>query len=52
MTLRISNFQRATSARLQAADALLAQLQSQQQLLTATIQSMNYSLYGKQPNNQ
>ncbi len=44
---RISNFQKSISARLQQADALLASLQSQQQVLTASVQSVNLALYGK-----
>jgi flagellar capping protein FliD len=44
---RINTMQAATAQRLQAADALLAQLESQQQMLDASIQSMNLMLYGK-----
>jgi flagellar hook-associated protein 2 len=38
------------AARLQAADALVAQLQSQQNMVNASISSLNYVLYGKQTN--
>ncbi len=44
---RISNFQKSIAARLQRADSLLASLQSQQQVLTASVQSVNLALYGK-----
>lgn len=49
---RISAQQAALSSRLQAADALLGQLQSQQNVITASIQSFNLVLYGKNNNNQ
>ena len=45
---RISNMQKSLSARLQAADALLGTLESQQNLVNASIQSLNFSLFGKQ----
>lgn len=45
---RISNMQKSLSARLQAADALLGTLESQQNLVDASIQSLNFSLFGKQ----
>ncbi len=50
-TDRINAMQRALASRLQAADTLLAQLESQKTSLTASIQSMNFSLYGKQQGN-
>lgn len=45
---RITAMQTSLAAKLQLTDALLAQLESQQSLLSASIQSMNYSLYGTQ----
>jgi flagellar hook-associated protein 2 len=44
---QLNTMQTNLSARLQQADALLAQLQSQQQVLTASVQSVDYALYGK-----
>ena len=44
---RIGVMQAATQSRLQKMDALLASLQSQQTVLTASIQSVNLSLFGK-----
>lgn len=44
---RLSAMQLSLSAKLQAADSLLAGLQSQQSVLDASIQSLNYSLYGR-----
>jgi flagellar hook-associated protein 2 len=44
---RLSTMQLTLSAKLQAADSLLASLQSQQNVLDASIQSLNYSLYGR-----
>ena len=44
---RITVMQTATASRLQKMDALLASLQSQQQLITASVQSVNLSLFGK-----
>jgi len=38
------------AAKLQAADALVAQLQSQQNMVNASVSSLNYVLYGKQTN--
>jgi flagellar hook-associated protein 2 len=49
-TDRINIMQTSLQSRLQAADAMLAQLESQQQMLTASIQSLNLSTYGKQQN--
>lgn len=48
MSLRVTNLQKTLVARLQVADSILAGLQSQQTLIDASIQSLNYSLYGKQ----
>lgn len=50
LTGRASEMQKSLAARLQAADALLASLQSQQSIVTAQINSLNYTLYGKQTN--
>jgi flagellar hook-associated protein 2 len=47
---RINIMQAGLSKRLAAADALAAQLQSQQLGLTASLQGLNYVLYGKAPN--
>lgn len=47
MSLRVSAMQTSLAARLQMADSLLAGLQSQQTMIDASIQSLNYSLYGK-----
>ena len=44
---RINVMQAATQSRLQKMDALLASLQSQQQVITASIQSVNLALFGK-----
>ena len=48
MNVRIQAAQKTEMAKLQAADALLAQLTSQQSILTSSIQSLNYTLYGVQ----
>jgi len=40
--------QTSLSAKLQQADVLLAQLEAQQTLLDASVQSLNLLLYGKQ----
>ena len=45
---RINIMQTALQAKLAAADAALARLESQQQMLTASIQSLNFSTYGSQ----
>jgi flagellar hook-associated protein 2 len=45
---RISVMQTSLQAKLQAADALLAQLASQQQMLAASIQSLNLATFGSQ----
>lgn len=50
LTERINAMQKGISIKLQTADALLARLQSQQNTITASIQSLNFSLYGKQNN--
>ncbi|HZT30556.1 MAG TPA: flagellar filament capping protein FliD [Bryobacteraceae bacterium] len=51
LTERINNMQASLSSKLQAADAQLAQLESQQTMLQASIQSLNYTLYGQQQQN-
>ena len=43
---RVSNLQKATSQRLQAFDAILAHLESQQNIISASYSALNYSLYG------
>lgn len=48
MTQRVADLQRTLSARLQAADALLASLEGQQQVLDATLKSLQLTLFGKQ----
>jgi flagellar hook-associated protein 2 len=48
LTLRINTMQTNLSAQLEKADTLLAGLESQQSMLTASVQSLNYVLYGKQ----
>jgi flagellar hook-associated protein 2 len=48
MTARINIMQATLQSQLQAADALLAKLQSQQDLLTSSITGLNYSTYGSQ----
>lgn len=44
---RVSNMQRTLSEKLQASDALLAKLESQQSVLDASLQSLTTLLYGK-----
>jgi flagellar capping protein FliD len=44
---RISQMQSNLTLKLESADALLAQLTSQQSVLTASISSLNFTLYGK-----
>jgi flagellar hook-associated protein 2 len=51
MTAQVNDMQAALSAQLQAADAQIAQMQSQQQLLTATLQGLNFASYGYQSSN-
>lgn len=48
MNVRIQVAQKTMLAKLQVADALLAQLTSQQSILTASLQSLNFTLYGVQ----
>ncbi len=45
---RIGTYQTDTLARLQAADSVIAQLESQKAILDASIQAINLSTYGKQ----
>ena len=47
MIERISDMQSSLNQKLQIADALLSSLESQQNVLDASIQSLNFSLYGK-----
>jgi flagellar hook-associated protein 2 len=51
MTAQVNAMQTGLSAKLQAADAQLAQMQSQQQLLTSTIQGLNFASFGFQNTN-
>ncbi|MGI8743581.1 MAG: flagellar filament capping protein FliD [Bryobacteraceae bacterium] len=44
---RVTSLQTSLSAKLQQADALIAELQSQQQVLTASIQAIDLTLFGK-----
>ena len=48
---RLAVMQSSISAKLQAADALVAQLESQQKLVDASITSMNYTMFGYQNSN-
>ncbi len=48
ITDRVNLMQATLSTELQVADTMLAQLESQQNLLDASIQSLNYAIYGKQ----
>lgn len=48
MNVRIQAAQQTQLAKLQAADSLLAQLTNQQSILTSSIQSLDYTLYGVQ----
>jgi len=50
MSTNINKMQQDLLSRLQAADALLSQLESQQGMLTASINSLNYVAYGYQQN--
>ena len=45
---RVSQVQQTVTAQVQAADALVAELQQQQTTVDASIQSLNYSLFGRQ----
>lgn len=47
MTGRIDDMKKTLSAKLQAADTILASLQSQQLVLDASLQSLNMTLYGR-----
>jgi flagellar hook-associated protein 2 len=51
MSARITASQQAETARIEAADAALAKLESQQSELTSSITSLNYTLYGTSMNN-
>ena len=51
MTARVNAMQAALSAQLQSADTQIAQMQSQQQLLTSTLQGLNFASYGYQSTN-
>ncbi|MBV8818511.1 MAG: flagellar filament capping protein FliD, partial [Acidobacteriaceae bacterium] len=44
---QVNSFQTSVNSKLQLADAYLAQLQSQQQVVTASVQSVDLALYGK-----
>jgi flagellar hook-associated protein 2 len=46
MNVRIAAAQKTETAKVEGADALLAELESQQNMLTSTIQGLNYTLYG------
>jgi len=50
LSTRAAAVQAALTAKVQAADALVAQLQSEQNTVTASITSLNYALYGKTTN--
>ncbi len=50
LTLRVNQMQTTLSAKLQAADTQVALMQSQQQLLTSTIQALNFTTFGFQNN--
>ncbi len=47
---RVSQIQSTMTAKLQAADALVAQLQAQQTTINASVDSLNYVLYGRKTN--
>lgn len=51
MTERVQTMQRSLFDRLQAADATLARLDSQQSILTASLEALNLVMYGKRSNN-
>lgn len=51
MTAQVNAMQASLSAKLQAADAQLARMQSQQQVLAATIQGLNFAAFGYQNTN-
>ncbi|MBX9603701.1 MAG: flagellar filament capping protein FliD [Bryobacteraceae bacterium] len=48
LNVRVADLQASVGRRLQTYDALLGQLESQQRILEASIQSVNFSLFGKQ----
>lgn len=48
LSTRITDMQASLAARLEIADQLLAALDSQQLMLTSSIDSLNYAIYGKQ----
>src|SRR5574340_171809 len=50
ITARITLMQTALRTKLQRADSLLAALESQQNVLTTSIEAMNYTLYGRREN--
>ncbi len=52
MTTQINTMQSLLSTQLEAADASVAELQSQQSLLTSSIQALDYSTYGAQVTQQ
>lgn len=49
LTANITTMQTNMAAQLEAADAHIAELQSQQQTLTASLQSLSLVLYGQNP---
>lgn len=49
LTDQVTRFQQSTSAQLQQADALAAELANQQTLLNSSLQSLNYVSFGKAP---
>ena len=51
MTAQVNAMQTALSAQLQSADSQIAQMQSQQQLLTSTLQGLNFASFGYQNTN-
>jgi len=51
-TAQVNEMQNLLSKQLETADAQIDQLQTQQSLLTSTIQSLNYTTYGTQINQQ
>jgi flagellar hook-associated protein 2 len=50
LNANVAQIQAAATAQAQQADAFVAQLQSQQNVVDASIQSLNYVLYGRQTN--
>ena len=51
-TAQVNEMQTLLSQQLEAADAQVDELQTQQSLLTSSIQSLNYTTYGTQINQQ